>query len=377
MKILPRVTISIFMIACVLSSTPIARADSLRIITPSSQVVEIEGEVNRYVDNIYGADTESLTRELLHVTDKRSALNYLMSGLGDKIFEMVSLVEREPREDYVTFVPNSHDRFVYHPAVDGVRVRWDRVLLDVEKVLHHDSEVVRIWHERVPAEVNYEGDIGKYTTLRGSYVTYFNMDNVPRVHNIRLAGDSISGTVVKAGERFSFNEVVGKRTLDRGYQIAPVIVKGELVDGVGGGVCQVSTTLYNAVTLAGLKSVKKSAHSMTVSYVAPSRDVTVSEYIDYVFENDSGEDIYIECDTRANYIKINVYGLYTDEEVQLQTEYEDRDGYRYSTAYIVKSRRGVVVSRSKLRQDKYILPTPPSEQSIEEENIVTSPADIR
>ena len=322
-------------------------------ISPRQIVVE---DVNLDILNLYGGEAKRLRDTLINIADHRVALNYISSGLGDKVVEVARQVEREPRGDSIVFEPNAREKFRYIPASSGIRVRWDEVYLDAIEVLYAGGGVVRVHTESVPAEIKYDRCIENYTTLRSSFVTYFNMDNTSRVHNITLAGSSISGSVVRAGERFSFNEVVGKRTTERGYRVAPVIVKGELVEGVGGGVCQVSTTLYNAVTLAGLTSVRKTAHSMPVSYVEPSRDVTVSEHIDYAFVNDSGEDIYIECVARANYIKVNIYGVRTDEHIEVETEYEDIDGYRYSTAYLVTTRHGVVLSRSKLRSDKYLLP---------------------
>ncbi|MBO5925757.1 MAG: VanW family protein [Clostridia bacterium] len=315
-------------------------------------------EVNVDILNLYGRDEDRLRDALINIADHKIALDYISSGLGDKVVEVAREVERDARGDSIIFEPNTSEKFRYIPARSGIRVKWDEVYLDAIEVLYAGGGEVRVHTESVPAEIKYDKGIENYTTLRSSFVTYFNMDNTSRVHNITLASSSISGVVVRAGERFSFNEVVGKRTLGRGYRVAPVIVKGELVEGVGGGVCQVSTTLYNAVTLAGLKSVCKVAHSMPVTYVEPSRDVTVSEHIDYAFVNDSGEDIYIECVARANYIKVNIYGVRTDEHIDIDTEYIDEDGYRYSTAYIVTTKRGVVVSRSKLRSDKYLLPSP-------------------
>ena len=318
----------------------------------------VVNEVNIDILNLYGRDVERLRDALINIADHKVALDYISRGLGERVIEVAREVERDARGDSIIFEPNASEKFRYIPASSGVRVKWDEVYLDAIEVLYAGGGEVRVHTESVPAEIKYDRGIENYTTLRSSFVTYYNMDNTSRAYNISLASSSISGVVVRAGERFSFNEVVGKRTVERGYRVAPVIVKGELVDGVGGGVCQVSTTLYNAVTLAGLKSVCKVAHSMPVNYVEPSRDVTVSEHIDYAFVNDSGEDIYIECVARANYIKVNIYGIRTDEHIEVETEYEDIDGYRYSTAYLVTTRHGVVLSRSKLRSDKYLLPTP-------------------
>ncbi len=90
----------------------------------------------------------------------------------------------------------------------------------------------------------------------GQYVTYFNSSNKNRTHNISLAAKSIDNYVIFPNETFSFNQVVGNRTPDKGYMRAPIIVKGEFSEGIGGGICQVSSTLFNAVDRAGLKIVQ-------------------------------------------------------------------------------------------------------------------------
>ncbi|MBW5467942.1 hypothetical protein GPJ61_08735 [Brevibacillus formosus] len=120
----------------------------------------------------------------------------------------------------------------------------------------------------------------------GQYVTYFNAGNRNRVHNIKLAAQAINNYVVLPGEVFSFNKVVGKRTKEKGYLQAPIIVRGELSEGIGGGICQVSSTLFNAVDQAGLHIVQRYSHSRNVAYVPPGRDATVSWYgPDFVFQN--------------------------------------------------------------------------------------------
>lgn len=118
------------------------------------------------------------------------------------------------------------------------------------------------------------------------YITYFNSRNKERTHNIFLASEAINNFVVFPGETFSFNNVVGKRTIEKGYLSAPIIVKGELAEGVGGGICQVSSTLFNAVDKAGVKIIERYSHSRRVPYVPPNRDATVSWYgPDFTFQN--------------------------------------------------------------------------------------------
>jgi vancomycin resistance protein YoaR len=126
------------------------------------------------------------------------------------------------------------------------------------------------------------------------YFTYFNSRNKERSHNIYLASEAINNYVVFPGETFSFNTVVGNRTVDRGYLPAPIIVKGELSEGVGGGICQVSSTLYNAVDRAGVKIIERYSHSRRVPYVPPNRDATVSWYgPDFTFKNRHNQPLLI------------------------------------------------------------------------------------
>ncbi|ANA82673.1 MULTISPECIES: VanW family protein [Paenibacillus] len=142
----------------------------------------------------------------------------------------------------------------------------------------------------------------------GYYVTYFNSSNKNRSHNIALASKAIDSAVVFPGETFSFNEVVGMRTIDRGYKRAGVIVRGELSEGVGGGICQVSSTLFNAIDRAGLQIVKRYSHSRNVPYVLPGRDATVSwGGPDFVFENAYNQPILIRAYGSGGRMTVSIF----------------------------------------------------------------------
>lgn len=142
----------------------------------------------------------------------------------------------------------------------------------------------------------------------GHYVTYFNSNNKNRSHNIALAAKAIDSAVVFPGESFSFNEVVGMRTVDKGYKRAGVIVRGELSEGVGGGICQVSSTLFNAIDRAGLQIVKRYSHSRNVPYVLTGRDATVSwGGPDFVFQNAYNQPILIRAYSSGGQISVSVY----------------------------------------------------------------------
>jgi vancomycin resistance protein YoaR len=142
----------------------------------------------------------------------------------------------------------------------------------------------------------------------GEYVTFFNLNNKERNNNIYLAAKAINNFVLFPGETFSFNKVVGERTPGKGYLPATVIVKGELSEDFGGGICQVSSTLFNAIDNAGLTVVHRYSHSREVSYVPPRRDATVSwNGPDLIFKNEYNQPILIQAKMVRNKLKIEIY----------------------------------------------------------------------
>lgn len=113
------------------------------------------------------------------------------------------------------------------------------------------------------------------TVTLGRYQTKYH-DNTQRGNNVRLAASSINGTILLPGQEFSFNNVVGQRTAARGYKIAHVYVNKQVVDGIGGGICQVSSTLYVAMMIAGLQATERHVHCLPVDYLKPNLDATIN-----------------------------------------------------------------------------------------------------
>lgn len=168
--------------------------------------------------------------------------------------------------------------------------------------------IVKAELQSVEAAVKGE-ELKSVDTLISSFSTnYGSISSSQRANNIRLATGSINGYIVMPGDTFSFNGVVGERTAAKGYQAAPVIIGDKLEDGLGGGICQVSTTLYNAVNKAGLTSVERSHHTLPVHYVKEGMDATV-DYgnIDYKFRNDFKYPIYVEGYTSGGNVVFNLY----------------------------------------------------------------------
>lgn len=150
---------------------------------------------------------------------------------------------------------------------------------------------------------------GAFPNLLGKCVTTFNEGAKNRSSNIRLAASKINGYVMNKGDIFSFNGVVGKRTHETGFKDAPVYTGSGVEDGVGGGICQVSSTLYGAVLESNLKIVSRRNHNYTVSYTKPGFDATVSYgTIDFKFQNNFDNPIKIKAEASGGKMIIYIYG---------------------------------------------------------------------
>ncbi|MDW7675953.1 MAG: VanW family protein [Bacillota bacterium] len=151
-------------------------------------------------------------------------------------------------------------------------------------------------------------ELKKTTKVLGAYTTYF-AGSPQRYQNIKLAISAINNTIVKPKHTFSFNLTTGPRTLSKGYQPAPVIIGGNLALGIGGGVCQVSSTLYNAVRKSNLEVLERHGHSKPVRYVPPNMDAAVAEgHIDFKFKNTKEELIIVKAAVEGAKISIWILG---------------------------------------------------------------------
>lgn len=154
-----------------------------------------------------------------------------------------------------------------------------------------------------------------FNTTLASYSTSYSTGAVNRASNVALAASKINGTIIKPGEVFSYNETIGDTTIANGYKVAPVFENGKTSEGVGGGICQVSSTLYSAVLYADLKVVERRNHSLTVAYVPKGQDATVSYgAIDFKFENNTAYPIKISSNASGGTITVSLIGTKPDVE---------------------------------------------------------------
>ncbi len=146
----------------------------------------------------------------------------------------------------------------------------------------------------IPLDPEITADLYRnISNKKGYFATGYG--NGGRGKNIGVAAAQINNYVLASGEIFSFNRATMPRDAEHGYELAPIIVGSTVIPGYGGGVCQVSTTLYNAVQKAGLEIVERYPHSLPVDYVPPGMDATVSDYLDFKFRNNTGNMIMIKA----------------------------------------------------------------------------------
>lgn len=240
--------------------------------------------------------------------------------LADAESLLLGLCERNARPAKNAAVSFSAEGFVYTPEIFGRACNYSKLLLDVLGALERGEREVVLPTRAYAPEVT-ERDLRAATRPLSEFSTRFDAGNAPRAHNIALAASRVSGTVLGAGESFSFNRTVGKRTEENGFRVAAVILDGEFVPGVGGGVCQASTTLFGAALRAGMEIEESHAHSLSVGYVPPSLDAMVSEGSDLRFFNPYDFPVYLLGSAKGGEVRFSFFGM--------------PDGKRYETESVV------------------------------------------
>ncbi len=197
-----------------------------------------------------------------------------------------------------------------------------------------------------------------FPDLLGRYSTKY-INNPDRTTNLRLASNKINGKVIMPGEEFSFNKVVGRRTVAAGYKNAAIFSDGQVTDGLGGGICQITSTLYNAVVFANMQIVSRRNHMFVPSYVTGGRDATVVYgSTDFIFKNSRSYPIKLVSSVEGGVATISVYGYKNPNDPEYEISIENSlikttaKSLVYD-AYKVYKQNGEVVKREKMSRDTY------------------------
>lgn len=288
-------------------------------------------------------------------------------------------IKKEPQDAYYTKEP-----FEVHPHVDGIDFN---ISMEEAKALLNTEEKQVVIPLKITKPNITTNQIGTeaFPDLLASYSTTFSTKAANRTTNIRLASNKINGVVLMPGEQFSYNKVVGKRTAQAGFKSAPAYSGGKVVNDIGGGICQVSSTLYNTALRANLEIIKRSNHRFATGYVPLSTDATVSwGGPEFIFKNSRKYPIKIVSKVNGGKITVDIYGCKEETEyevviksetlqtIPMKTEYrtnaalpagttktvqKGHGGYK-SRAYRILKLNGKVVSKQLLSTDTYAqLPT--------------------
>ena len=241
-------------------------------------------------------------------------------------------IKKEAQNAYI-----SQEPLEVHSHVNGVDFAIS--LEEAKNILEEQKEEYIIPLKITIPEITLN-DLGKeaFPQILGTFSTTYNTSNQNRITNLKLASEKIDGTIILPGETFSYNKVVGERTIAKGYKEAAVYAGGKVVDGIGGGICQLSSTLYNSVLYANLEITSRSNHRFLTSYVTAGRDATVSwGTIDFCFKNTRSYPIKITSEVKNGVVTTSIYGIREEKEYEVVIESKVTEVIPYSTKYVKDS----------------------------------------
>lgn len=290
-----------------------------------------------------------------------------------------SKVETKPKNASIAF---ENGELIIVDGYNGKTVDIENTKLKIDKALKQEENLIPLVFKETEPEVTateLQERIGNINILLGSFSTSYSSSGSGRRHNVELAAKKINGKVLAPNEIFSYNAMVAPVTSAGGYQTATVFQGNKAVPGIGGGICQVSSTLYNAVLYSNLEIVERHNHGLPVGYVKPSLDATVASGsgLDFKFKNTSNGYIYIRAIASGGKLTIEIYGEKKDFEVVLSSKTistisptvnrildktlepgtekvisNGANGY-VSEAYIKVTKNGEVVRNERLSKDTY------------------------
>ena len=309
--------------------------------------------------------------EELPVIDKEVITNYFEKN--------AKKLETKPTNASLKF---ENGNLIVVNGYNGKTVDVDKTILKINSSLKNGETLIPIVFKETSPEVTAEdlqAKIGNINVLLGSFTTSYASSASGRKHNVELASDKINGKVLAPNETFSYNSTIGYISSSTGWQTATVFSGGKAVPGIGGGVCQVSSTLYNAVLYSNLEIVERHNHGLPVGYVKPSLDATVASGsgLDFKFKNSSDGYIYIRSKYSGGKLTVEIYGEKKDFEVELTSKtlstiapetvriqdskleagtekvVESGSSGYVSEAYIKVTKNGTVIKNERLSKDTY------------------------
>ncbi len=274
----------------------------------------LEKEIDRIINAISNASTQDTAAEVEYTFNYEAVAGEIAAAAE----ALAGRLDRKPVDSQLESYDRSTGVYQYSQARSGLSLNQKQLTADIlEAARRQDYQAVitPVFQEIPPSRTQAQAKeqyqvIGTFTTRT--------TDNKNRNQNIRLAVDAIDGRILKPGEEFSFNQATGNRTSEKGYQPAGAYKNGILIEEPGGGVCQVSTTLYHAIINSGFMTTERNAHSFPPSYVELGQDAMVSfdGYAgpDLKFVNTQSTNVALRAAFSDNQLKLSIVGLPVLEE---------------------------------------------------------------
>jgi vancomycin resistance protein YoaR len=275
----------------------------------------------------YGKERNILEKLITKRSSERKDFKLILTYASKVVDEFVDKIEKETNKDAENAkITITNGEVKITPEVNGIRLKKDELKQAIEVQLSggisKEALLITAPLEVAVPDITAE-KLASANTRISSFSTNFSTSIANRISNIELATKAINGTILMPGETFSFNKTVGKRTVERGYKEAGIIIGDRVESGVGGGICQVSSTLYNAMLTANLKPLERRNHSLPLAYVSKGLDATVDwGNIDFRFKNTLNSPLYIEGYIRNKNVYFNIYSdkSLTSRTYQLATD---------------------------------------------------------
>lgn len=292
-------------------------------------------------ENEYGEYSQQINYLSNNNQSINVAFNYLFVGLDEKIENVIKEIEFEPINSEITFNPNEINMFTYSEDKKGLKVDKNALYERINNAFLKSNNVnVEIPTIEVNAEFTKEKN--KNLTQRvSSFSTNVSDSTGGRKTNVKLALEKFNGMKISNGETISFNKITGPHTLENGYKNATIIYNSRFVEGVGGGICQASTTLYNALLRANVQIDEVNKHTLPVKYVPLALDAMVNEYVsDLRFTNNTGSPLYIKTMSNSDSVTVEIYGKPNDEGYTYDTRSETLEIISHSGDLIKPDEKG-------------------------------------
>ena len=338
----------------------------------TSSQFDLNYQINKY--NRFGShdDRIKLLSYMISIgIDKEIALNYLFPNLNKTITKIEKNLHIPAKNANLKINHMGKHVFKITPEIIGIDLDKDSLIDNMlYSFINHKPMSFALPIKKTIPKITQQ-HFEKFTNLRADFSTSISSSSMDRKHNIKNALASLNKIEVAPNEIFSFNKTVGRRTAENGYRSAKIIVNNEFVDGIGGGVCQVSSTLYNAALLAGLEIIEANKHSKQVGYVKSGFDAMVNfGSSDLKFKNNTSEKITIITNFSSSIARIRIFGenlnktkyklsneifniVEPNEEILIDEKQEHLDKVKYEDEYfyLKTPRKGMEI---KTYREKYV-----------------------